>query len=74
MTYGNGVYQWDFATVFYLIGTCLFIYYTQNPDLAQTVQQDQVFASYIAYELLVGITGILLAAIYAASNQLIDRA
>ena len=57
------------ATVFYLIGTCLFIYYTQNPDLAQTVQQDQVFASYIAYELPVGITGILLAAIYAASQS-----
>uniref|UniRef100_UPI0031B5D597 sodium:solute symporter n=1 Tax=Clostridioides difficile TaxID=1496 RepID=UPI0031B5D597 len=69
MTYGNGVLSMGLATVFYLIGTCLFIYYTQNPDLAQTVQQDQVFASYIAYELPVGITGILLAAIYAASQS-----
>lgn len=69
MTYGNGVLSIGAATVFYLIGTCLFIFYGQNPELAQTVQQDQVFASYIAYELPVGVTGILLAAIYAASQS-----
>lgn len=69
MTYGNGVLSMGLATVFYLIGTCLFVFYTQNPDLAQTVKQDQIFASYIAYQLPVGITGILLAAIYAASQS-----
>lgn len=69
MTYGNGVLSLGCATIFYLIGTCLYIFYGQNPELAQTVQQDQVFASYIAYELPVGVTGILLAAIYAASQS-----
>ena len=69
MTYGNGILSMGLATVFYLIGTCLFIFYTQNPELAQTVKQDQIFASYIAYELPVGVTGILLAAIYAASQS-----
>lgn len=69
MTYGNGILSIFVATIFYLIGTCLFIFYNQNPELAQTVKQDQIFASYIAYELPVGITGILLAAIYAASQS-----
>lgn len=56
-------------SVFYLIGTGLYVFYGQNPELAQTAQQDQIFASYIAYQLPVGITGILLAAIYAASQS-----
>lgn len=59
MTYGNGLLSIGLATVFY----------GQNPDLAQTAQQDQIFASYIAYQLPVGVTGILLAAIYAASQS-----
>lgn len=69
MTYGNGILSIGLATVFYLIGTCLFVFYGQNPELAQTAQQDQIFASYIAYQLPVGVTGILLAAIYAASQS-----
>ncbi|MBO3445881.1 sodium:solute symporter [Clostridium sp. CCUG 7971] len=69
MTYGNGILSIVLATVFYLIGTCLFVFYGQHPELAQTAQQDQIFASYIAYQLPVGVTGILLAAIYAASQS-----
>lgn len=69
MTYGNGILSIFLATVFYLIGTALFVFYNQNPALAQTAQQDQIFASYIAFQLPVGITGILLAAIYAASQS-----
>lgn len=69
MTYGNGVLSIFLATVFYLIGTALFVFYNQNPALAQTAQQDQIFASYIAFQLPVGITGIVLAAIYAAAQS-----
>lgn len=65
----NGALSIFIATVFYLIGTGLYVFYGQNPALAQTAQQDQIFASYIAYQLPVGITGILLAAIYAASQS-----
>lgn len=69
MTYGNGVLSIFSASVFYLVGTCLFVFYNQNPELVTTVRQDQVFAAYIAYQLPVGVTGILLAAIYAASQS-----
>ena len=65
----NGALSIFIATVFYLIGTGLYVFYGQNPELAQTVQQDQIFASFIAYQLPVGITGVLLAAIYAASQS-----
>ena len=63
MTLGNGVLSIFAATVFYLVGTSLYVFYTQNPDLLMTTRQDLVFATYITYELPAGITGILLAAI-----------
>lgn len=69
MTYGNGVLSLGVATVFYLIGTALFVFYNQNPNLLQTAHQDQIFASYIAFQLPVGISGLLLAAIYAAAQS-----
>lgn len=64
----NGALSIFIATVFYLIGTGLYVFYSQNA-LPPAAQQDQIFASYIAYELPVGVTGILLAAIYAASQS-----
>ena len=64
----NGALSIFIATVFYLIGTGLYVFYQQN-DLPPAAAQDQIFASYIAFELPMGITGILLAAIYAASQS-----
>lgn len=63
----NGALSIFIATVFYLIGTGLYVFYKQNalPPAAQ----DQIFASYIAFELPIGVTGLLLAAIYAASQS-----
>ena len=64
----NGVLSIFIATVFYLIGTGLYVFYQQN-TLPPAGAQDQIFASYIAFELPVGVTGLLLAAIYAASQS-----
>ena len=64
----NGALSIFIATIFYLIGTGLYVFYQQNA-LPPAAQQDQIFASYIAFELPVGITGLLLAAIYAASQS-----
>lgn len=69
MTLGNGVLSIFSATVFYLVGTSLYVFYHQNPDLLMTTRQDLVFATYITYELPTGITGILLAAIFAAAQS-----
>ena len=64
----NGALSIFIATVFYLIGTGLYVFYQQN-TLPPAAAQDQIFASYIAFGLPVGITGLLLAAIYAASQS-----
>jgi len=68
MMLANGGLSIFLATVFYLIGTGLYVFYQQN-ELPPAAAQDQIFASYIAFELPVGVTGILLAAIYAASQS-----
>lgn len=64
----NGLLSIFIATVFYFIGTGLYVFYKQNA-LPPAAEQDQIFASYIAFELPVGITGLLLAAIYAAAQS-----
>lgn len=64
----NGVLSLFIATVFYLIGTGLSVFYANDPSVAE-VTRDKIFAHYIAYELPVGITGIVLAAIYAAAQS-----
>ena len=69
MTYGNGILSIGTATVLYLLGTSLFVFYNQNPNLLQTAQQDQIFAFYIVYQLPVGVSGLVLAAIYAAAQS-----
>ena len=62
------------ATVFYLIGTGLYVFYqVQGNQLPPAAQQDQIFASWIAFELPVGITGLLLAAIYAAAQSTLSH-
>ncbi len=64
----NGLLSIFIATAFYFIGTGLYVFYQQN-TLPPAAAQDQIFASYIAFELPVGITGLLLAAIYAAAQS-----
>ena len=68
MMLANGVLSIFIATVFYFIGTGLYVFYQQNV-LPPAAAQDQIFASYIAFELPIGITGLLLAAIYAAAQS-----
>lgn len=66
----NGGLSIFIATAFYLIGTALYVFYqVQGNALPPAAQQDQIFASYIAFQLPVGVTGLLLAAIYAAAQS-----
>ena len=70
MMLANGGLSIFIATAFYLIGTALYVFYqVQGNPLPPAAQQDQIFASWIAFELPVGVTGLLLAAIYAAAQS-----
>ena len=53
---------------FFFIGTALFAYYTAAPDrLPAGTPPDSVFPHFIAYELAPGLSGLVIAAIFAAS-------
>ena len=72
MTIGNGILSIVSASIFYLIGTALYLYYNQNPDLITediAGRRDLVFAYFVTYQVPVGITGLILAALFAASQS-----
>lgn len=69
MTYLNGFLSIGIATVFFFIGTGMYVFYKQNPTLLLTHAEDQIFASYIVSQLPVGVSGLLLAGIFAAGQS-----
>ncbi len=56
------------SAVFFLIGTALYAYYQVYPQLlpAEGIKADYVFPYFIANQLPVGLTGLLMASIFAA--------
>jgi solute:Na+ symporter, SSS family len=63
--------------VFFLIGTSLFVFYTAQPDLLPASLQepgsaDQVFPFFIVSQLPAGLTGLLIAAIFAAAMSTVS--
>ncbi len=66
---------WMFAAImvpggflFYFIGTALFVFYRSNPERMDPLMQiDATFPLFIASELPVGVTGLIIAGILAAS-------
>lgn len=66
---------WTFAAmmipggfVFYLIGTALFVYYKAHPErMNPTLPIDATFPLFIAAELPMGVTGLIVAGIFAAA-------
>ena len=56
------------AFVFWFIGTALYSYYTVQPQLLPTgTPPDGVFPQFISFEILPGLSGLVIAAIFAAS-------
>lgn len=70
MMFTNGFLGIFVSTVFYFIGTGLHTFYNvQGNPLPPAAEMDQIFASWVAFELPVGVTGLLLAAIFAAAQS-----
>jgi SSS family transporter len=69
----NGLMAVPFLFLFYLLGTCLYIYFKNHPELlAVGMQNDQVFPLYIAERLPLGVSGLVIAGIFAASMSSLD--
>ncbi len=53
--------------IYLAIGTLLYVFYQQNPDVVQPTRAKEVLSHFVAYSLPVGLKGLLLAAIIMAS-------
>jgi SSS family solute:Na+ symporter len=61
------------SLLFMFIGTALFAYYSVHPDiLPEGIQSDRVFPFYIINNLPAGLTGLLIASIFAAGMSTIS--
>jgi len=61
------------ALLFFCIGTGLYCFYQSQPEkLDPTIQIDQIFPTFIATELPVGIAGLIVAGIFAAAQSTVS--
>src|SRR5690625_1415100 len=75
--YGGGLLYIPVSLLFFMIGTGLFVYYTVFPDLLplefrEAGMSDSVFPWFIVHGLPVGITGLLVAFIFAGGMSTIS--
>lgn len=61
------------SALLFFIGTALFAFYTAQPELLpSTLEPDKVFPHFIVSELPPGVTGLLIAAVFAAAMSSVD--
>lgn len=69
----NAVLTIPATLIFFGIGTALFAYYQNHPQkLDPSATTDQVFPAFIAYEMPVGLAGLLVAGIFAAAQSTVS--
>jgi SSS family solute:Na+ symporter len=69
----NGLMAITGSLLFFLLGTGLWAFYRQNPErLDPTIQNDQVFPAFLGAELPVGLTGLIVAGIFAAAQSTVS--
>jgi SSS family transporter len=69
----NGLMSVPSTLLFFMIGTTLWVYYRHHPELlAPTPHADDIFPLFIARELPRGISGLVIAGLFAASMSSLD--
>ncbi len=69
----NAVAVLPASLLFFGVGTALFVYYAHNPDrLDPTFKTDAIFPLFIARELPTGISGLVVAGIFAAAQSTVS--
>ncbi|MBY0098350.1 sodium:solute symporter [Mesobacillus maritimus] len=69
MTTLNGVLSLGTATLFFFIGTALYVFYTQQAASLPEGKADLIFANFIVSELPAGVSGLLIAGLFAAGQS-----
>lgn len=61
------------SLIWYFLGTCLYVFYKIHPDqLAPSLPTDAVFPLFIAQELPMGLSGLVIAGLFAATMSTLD--
>jgi len=69
----NGIMSVPAGILFLALGTCLYVFFKARPELLSvTMQNDQVFPLFIARKLPPGISGLVIAGVFAASMSSLD--
>ncbi|WP_432800091.1 sodium:solute symporter family transporter [Poriferisphaera sp. WC338] len=69
----NAIIAIPASLLFYVIGTCLYVFYKQNPTkLDPTINTDQVFPLFISTEVFVGVAGLVVAGVFAAAQSTVS--
>ena len=69
----NGFLVLPFSLLFFVLGTCLFVYFQRHPEFLQLgMQNDQVFPLFMAQRMPVGLAGLVVAGVFAASMSSLD--
>jgi SSS family solute:Na+ symporter len=66
----NALFTIPSAMIFYGIGTALYVFYKQNPHLVSTsLQNDAIFPWFIVNQMPVGLSGLVIAGLFAAGQS-----
>jgi SSS family transporter len=68
----NGIITIPGVMIFFGLGTALYIYYLKNPQVMNSDSPDELLPFYIVQNLPVGIAGIVIAGLFAASMSSLD--
>jgi len=69
----NAVLTIPASVIFFGLGTALFVFYKANPDrLEPALKTDAIFPLFIVQQLPVGISGLLIAGVFAAAMSSLD--
>ncbi len=68
----NGIIGIPGIFIFFGLGTTLYIYYLDNPSVINSSKPDELLPFYIVQNLPVGIAGVVIAGVFAASMSSLD--
>lgn len=68
----NGLVTLPGILIFFGLGTTLFIYYLDNPQIINSDKPDELLPFYIVQNLPVGVAGVVIAGVFAASMSSLD--
>ena len=69
----NGIVTLPSGLIFLLVGTALFVFYKLHPEwLYLDMQNDEIYPLFIATQMPAGLSGLLIAGIFAASMSSLD--